>query len=58
MILHEMFHQRRIIPLDGRPHANIAQWNGEPRGRWDGGTLVVESHAAGTGADHPSAYRE
>ena len=43
MIFHEMFHQRRIIPLDGRPHVNITQWNGEPRGRWDGDTLVVES---------------
>ncbi len=43
VIFHEMFHQRRIIPLDGRPHVNIAQWNGEPRGRWDGDTLVVES---------------
>ena len=43
VIFHEMFHQRRIIPLDGRPHANITQWNGEPRGRWDGDTLVVES---------------
>ncbi len=43
VIFHEMFHQRRIIPLDGRPRANIAQWNGEPRGRWDGDTLVVES---------------
>ena len=32
VIFHEMFHQRRIIPLDGRPHANITQWNGEPRG--------------------------
>ena len=43
VIFHEMFHQRRIIPLDGRPHANITQWNGEPRGRWEGDTLVVES---------------
>ena len=43
VILHEMYHQRRIIPLDGRPQTGIAQWNGEPRGRWEGGALVVES---------------
>ena len=49
MIFHEMFHQRRIIPLDGSPHANVTQWNGEPRGRWDGDTLVVESRNFRTG---------
>ena len=43
VILHEMYHQRRIIPIDGRPQTGIAQWNGEPRGRWEGRTLVVES---------------
>ncbi len=43
VILHEMYHQRRIIPLDGRPWTGLPQWNGEPRGRWEGGTLVVES---------------
>ena len=43
VILHEMYNQRRIIPIDGRPQTGIAQWNGEPRGRWEGSTLVVES---------------
>ena len=43
VIVHEMFNQRRIIPLDGRPHVDITRWNGEPRGRWEGDTLVVES---------------
>ena len=45
VILHEMFHERRIIPLDGGPHvdAGIRQWNGNLRGRWEGDTLVVES---------------
>jgi hypothetical protein len=43
VILVEMIHDVRIIPLDGRPHApsNIRQWMGDSRGRWDGNTLVV-----------------
>jgi hypothetical protein len=44
-ILHEMFHEFRIIPLDGRPHvgARIGQWLGDSRGRWEGETLIVET---------------
>lgn len=35
----------RIIPLDGRPAlpASMGQYIGEPRGRWEGETLVVET---------------
>ena len=43
VIVHEMYKERRIIPLDGRPRTRIVQWNGEPRGRWEGNTLLVES---------------
>ncbi len=43
VIVHEMFRDRRVIPLDNRPHGTIRQWNGDIRGRWDGDTLVVES---------------
>ena len=45
LILNEMVHDIRIVPLDGRPHlpTNIRQWHGDPRGHWEGDTLVVES---------------
>ena len=45
MILTEMLHDVRIIPLDGRPHlpGNVRQWTGSYRGRWEGQTLVVET---------------
>ena len=45
VILNEMIHDARIVPLDGRPSlsSNIRQWTGSSRGRWEGDTLVVET---------------
>ena len=45
VIANEMIHDVRIVPLDGRPHlpAAIRRWQGDPRGHWDGATLVVET---------------
>lgn len=44
VLLYEMNHQYRIIPLDGRPHVgtDIKLWTGDSRGRWEGSTLVVD----------------
>jgi hypothetical protein len=44
VILYEMIHDARIIPVDGRPHlrSTMRQWMGDSRGRWEGDTLVVE----------------
>ena len=44
VILYEMIHEARIIPIDGRPgpSGSIRLWNGSSRGRWEGNTLVVE----------------
>jgi hypothetical protein len=45
IIVSEMIHDARIIPLDGRPHASpaIRSWQGDARGRWQGNTLTVET---------------
>ena len=45
VIHYEMIHEARVIPMDGRPHlpSQVRSWNGDPRGRWDGQTLVVDT---------------
>jgi hypothetical protein len=45
VILSEMIHDARIIPLDGAPHVgrDIRQILGDSRGRWEGDTLVIET---------------
>ena len=45
VILQEMMYEARVIPLDARPHAppNVRGWMGDPRGRWEGDTLVIDT---------------
>ena len=45
VLLNEMVHNARIVPLDGRPRLteDIRQWVGDSRGRWEGDTLIVET---------------
>jgi hypothetical protein len=45
VIVNEMVHDARIVSLDGRPHLSRAlrSWTGDSRGRWERGTLVVET---------------
>ena len=43
VLLNEMNHNVRVVPLDQRPHVDLPQWSGDSRGRWDGDTLVVET---------------
>ena len=45
MILVEMIHDARVIPIDNRAPLpeNMRQWMGDSRGHWEGDTLVIET---------------
>jgi hypothetical protein len=45
VLLVEMIHDIRVIPLDGRPHlpSTVSQWFGDSRGHWEGDSLIVET---------------
>jgi hypothetical protein len=55
VITYEIIHEARVIPLDGRPHIGrgIRQHMGDPRGHWEGDSLVVET----TNFTNIAAYR-
>jgi len=67
-ISYEMVHDTRIVPLDGRPHAGggLHLYLGDPRGHWEGQTLVIETtnfgdrtsiSENGNGTRHSTALR-
>jgi hypothetical protein len=45
LIVNEMNHDTRIIPLKPRPALppTMRHWRGDPQGKWEGDTLVVET---------------
>ena len=45
VIINEMVHDLRIVPLDGRPRLpeQIHQWMGSSRGHWEGDVLVIDT---------------
>jgi hypothetical protein len=45
VLLTEMIHDARVVPTTSAapPRLSVPRWLGEPRGRWEGNTLVVES---------------
>ena len=45
VVLMEMIHDARVIPINGQAHlgAGVRQLHGDPRGYWDGDTLVIET---------------
>ena len=45
VIRYEMIHEVRFVPLDGRAHvaSKIRSYMGDPRGHWEGNTLVIET---------------
>jgi hypothetical protein len=55
VITYEIVHETRVIPLDGRGHIGsaIRAHMGDPRGHWEGSSLVVET----TNFRSASAYR-
>ena len=55
VITYELIHEARVIPLDGRAHVGqgVRMHMGDPRGRWEGDTLVVET----TNFTKAAAYR-
>ena len=43
VLLNEMVHNARVIPLDGSEFGGVPLWTGDSRGHWEGDTLVVET---------------
>jgi hypothetical protein len=59
VIMTEMVHETRIVPLNDRPHLppTVPLWMGDSHGRWDGDTLVVETRNISENQELPFAPR-
>ena len=59
VLVNEMVHSARIIPLNGQQHVSdgIRQWLGDSRGRWEGDTLVVTTTNFGDRVFDPRSRR-
>lgn len=57
-IVHEMYHEYRIVPLDGRPFVpeEVGQWLGDARGHWEDDTLVIVSKGFADKSDYYWAW--
>ena len=45
LLVTEMIHNARVIPMDGRPHlpTQLKLWSGDARGEWKDDTLIVRT---------------
>ncbi len=56
VIVNEMIHDARIVPLAARPaDPSVPQWRGRSWGRWEGDTLMVETTDFSTASDFRGA---
>ena len=61
VILNEMIHDARIVPVSAAPEtttaqvAKVGQWRGHSRGYWEGDTLIVETGHFSAAADFRGA---
>ena len=58
VIMTEMVHTARIIPISNQPHGTLRKWHGDARGRWEGDTLVVETINFNRETSLPGSSRE
>jgi hypothetical protein len=58
MIMAEMAHDARVIPIGGRGHLpkSYTKWNGDSIGRWEGDTLVVDTTNFSTKSDFMGSH--
>src|SRR5215470_555883 len=43
VIVNEMIHDARVVPMDGRAHGAVPRWLGDSRGHWEADTLVIDT---------------